>query len=110
VRAILSAPDLAFREQPVSGGGKVTVAVSRLQNAGVIMLAAGTEPSDGRVFQLWTVRSQQPVSEGVLDPGQTTAVRIVEGIDQASAVGVTVEPAGGSRTPTLPMVAGVKLA
>lgn len=108
VESILSAPDLAVREQGVDGGGRVTVAVSRLRNAGVIMLAASGSPA-GRVYQLWTVRSGQPHSEGALDLGQTTAVRVVAGIDQASDVGVTVEPPGGSRTPTLPMVADLKL-
>ena len=109
VRAVLAAPDLVVRDQTVAGGGRVTVAVSRLHRSGVIMLAAGDAPA-GRVYQLWTVRAGAPHSEGALDPGQNAAVRLVDGIDQASDVGVTVEPAGGSRTPTLPMVADLKLA
>jgi anti-sigma-K factor RskA len=96
VQSVLSAPDLTVRQQVVDGGGRVTVAVSRLRDAGVI--------------QLWTVRAQVAHSEGALDPGQSAAVRIVEGIGQASDVGVTVEPPGGSGTPTLPMVADLKLA
>jgi anti-sigma-K factor RskA len=109
VRAVLAAPDLVVRDQTVDGGGRVTVAVSRLHNSGVIMLAADAAPAD-RVYQLWTVRAGEPHSEGALDPGQNAAVRIVEGIGQASDVGVTVEPVGGSPTPTLPMVADLKLA
>lgn len=108
VRAVLAAPDLVVRDQAVAGGGRVTVAVSRLRNSGVIMLAADSVPA-GRVYQLWTVRGGEPHSEGALETGQTAAVRIVAGIDQASDVGVTVEPPGGSATPTLPMVAGLKL-
>jgi len=109
VRAVLAAPDLVVREQTVDGGGRVTVAVSRLHNSGVIMLAADGAPA-GRVYQLWTVRGGAAHSEGALAAGQNAAVRIVEGIDQASDVGVTVEPVGGSPTPTLPMVADLKLA
>ena len=109
VRSILAAPDLVIRDQTVDGGGRMTVAVSRLRNAGVVMLAAGAAPTGDQVYQLWTVRSRAAHDEGALQPGQTTAVRIVDGIDQASDVGVTVEPAGGSRTPTLPMVADLKL-
>ncbi|WP_433302848.1 anti-sigma factor [Actinoplanes sp. CA-030573] len=108
VRAVLAAPDLVVRDQVVTGGGRVTVAVSRLRNAGVIMLAADSVPG-GRVYQLWTVRGGAAHSEGALDTGQTAAVRIVEGIDQASGVGVTLEPPGGSATPTLPMVAALKI-
>ena len=110
VQSVLSAPDLTVRQQVVDGGGRVTVAVSRLRDAGVILLAADAAPANGRVYQLWTVRAQVAHSEGALDPGQSAAVRIVEGIGQASDVGVTVEPPGGSGTPTLPMVADLKLA
>ncbi|GAA4606235.1 anti-sigma-K factor RskA [Actinoplanes octamycinicus] len=107
VRAILAAPDMKVRDQALTGGGKVTVAYSRLRDAGVILMAADAVPSGGRVFQLWTVRAGAPVSEGVLPVGQTTAVRVVAGMSAASLVGVSVEPPGGSATPTL-MVAGVK--
>ena len=109
VRAVLAAPDLRWREQALTGGGKVTVATSRQRNAGVIMLAADSAPAGDKVYQLWTIRSQNPVSEGPLEPGQTTKVQIVDGVDQASDVGVTIEPDGGSATPTMPLVADVKL-
>jgi hypothetical protein len=109
VRAILAAPDLVVQEAAVSGGGQVRVASSRLRDEGLIMLAAGSAPAGGRVYQLWTVRSQQAISEGVLKVGQATAVQIVDGLPGASDVGVTVEPAGGSASPTLPMVAHLKL-
>ncbi|BCJ47647.1 hypothetical protein GCM10010168_20050 [Actinoplanes ianthinogenes] len=107
VRGILAAPDVVLRDQVLAGGGKVTVAYSRLRDSGVIMMAADAPPTGGRVFQLWTVRSGAPVSEGVLAVGQTTAVQIVDGMPAPSVVGVSVEPPGGSPTPTL-MVAGVK--
>ena len=110
VRAVLAAPDLRVREQTLTGGGRVTVAMSRTENAGVIILAADAAPPGDRVYQLWTIRAQVPVSEGPLEPGQTAKVQIVEGMDQASDVGVTVEPPGGSRAPTTPLVADVKLA
>lgn len=110
VRGILAAPDLVIREQALTGGGRVTVAASRLRDAGVILMAADAPPSGDRVFQLWTVRSKAAVSEGVLAVGQTEVVEVVDGLTGASDVGVTVEPAGGSATPTLPMVADVKLA
>jgi hypothetical protein len=109
VRAVLAAPDLVFKEEPMSGGGKVTVAVSRLQNAAVVMLAAGAAPTGDRVYQLWTIRDQQPVSEGPLAVGQATAVQIVNDISQASDVAVTVEQAPGAKTPSLPPTADVQL-
>jgi len=110
VGAILAAPDLVVREQPMTGGGRVTVAYSRLRDAGVITMAADSAPAGGRVYQLWTIRSAVPESRGALAVGQTAAVRVVDGLPGASDVGVTVEPRGGSPTPTAPLVADVKLA
>jgi anti-sigma factor RsiW len=109
VRALLAAPDLVLKEGTVTGGGRVTVATSKLRDAGVIMLAADAAPTGGRVFELWTIRSSGPVSVGTLVPGQTAAIQVVNGMDQASGVGVSVEPPGGSKTPTMPLAAQVPL-
>ena len=109
IRAVLAAPDLVMREGALSGGGRVTVAESRLNNAGVLVLAADAAPAAGRVYQLWTLQGNTPVSVGALEPGQTGALRLVDGLPAATGVGVTVEPAGGSAAPTTPLVAQVQL-
>jgi anti-sigma-K factor RskA len=109
-RAILAAPDVVLSRQTVATGGRVTVATSRLRNAGVVLLDAGAAPA-GRVYQLWTIRpGGGPVSAGVLNEGQKADVVVVEGLPGATDVGLTIEPPKGSATPTLPMVADVKLA
>ncbi|GIF05486.1 anti-sigma factor [Actinoplanes siamensis] len=108
VRAILAAPDVVLRGQELRDGGRVTVAYSRARDTGVVLLAAGAPARSGQVYQLWTVRSEVPVSEGVLAAGEYSAVRIVRGMSSASVVGVSVEPPGGSARPT-DMVAGVKI-
>jgi anti-sigma factor RsiW len=111
VRTILAAPDLVVRESPLTGGGRVTVASSRLQNAGVAVLAATAPPTGGQVFQFWTVRPDAPgpVPVGSFAAGQAAALQVLEGLPGASAVAVTVEPAPGATTPTFPPVANVKL-
>ena len=109
VEAILASPDLVVHQEELTTGGKVTVASSRLQDAGVILLAATDAPADNRVFELWTVRGGAAVQAGTLDVGQRHIVQVVEGLTGSSDVGVTVERAGGSATPTLPMVGDVKL-
>ncbi|WP_433297473.1 anti-sigma factor [Actinoplanes sp. CA-030573] len=110
IEAILAAPDLVVRQERLHSGGRVTVATSQRNNAGVIMLAADGAPAAGRVYQLWTIRSGNPASAGALAAGQTTTVRVVDGLPGSSAVGVTVEPAPGSTSPTAPLDALVKLA
>ncbi|WP_328476145.1 anti-sigma factor [Actinoplanes sp. NBC_00393] len=99
VRAILAAPDVMVRQEPLTAGGQVTVASSRLYQAGVIMLAADGAPRDGRVYQLWTIRSGAAASAGALGEGQTAAVQLVDGLPGAD-VGVTIEPSPGSAQPT----------
>ncbi|GAB2574101.1 hypothetical protein Aab01nite_20850 [Paractinoplanes abujensis] len=109
VRQVLGASDVVLSKRPVTTGGQVTVASSRLQNAGVVLLSADAAPA-GRVYQLWTIRpGADPVSAAVLAQGQSADVVLVEGLPGAALVGVTLEPPNGSATPTLPLVADVKL-
>ncbi|GIM88274.1 anti-sigma factor [Paractinoplanes toevensis] len=109
LETLLSAPDLTVHDEPVTGGGTVTVAVSRSRDAAVITLNAATAPGDGRVYQLWTIRAAKPVPEGTLTAGETTTRQIVDGIGDATDVGVSIEPSGGSTTPTMPLAAAVHL-
>jgi anti-sigma factor RsiW len=109
VQAVLTAPDLTVREQTLSTGGRVTVATSRLHNAGVVLLAAKGAPAGGRIYQLWTIRSGVVASAGVLVPGQSAIVQFVDGMTGVSDVGVTVEPEHGSDQPTTTMIADLKI-
>ncbi|GAA2906626.1 hypothetical protein Acy02nite_75090 [Actinoplanes cyaneus] len=109
VNSILASPDLTVRTQQLDGGGRVTIAYSRLRDAGVVSLIADAPPTGGRVFQLWTVHATKPVDEGVLAVGQTSVVKVIDHMPSASDVGVTAEPAGGSRVPTDPMLADLKI-
>jgi anti-sigma-K factor RskA len=109
IQAILSAPDLVVRTAPLVAGGKVTVQSSALLREAVVAMGADNAPSDGRVYQLWTIRPSGAHSEGALDPGQKSVVKIVIGLPGSEAFGVTVEPAGGSKTPTSPLAAKVVL-
>jgi anti-sigma factor RsiW len=110
VRSVLTAPDRVVRTGTVRGGGRVTVVSSRLLDAGVIVLAADAAPADGKIFQLWKILpGPRMVPAGSLDPGQSVIVQVVDGLPDASAVGVTVEPPQGSLVPTGPSAATVEL-
>jgi anti-sigma-K factor RskA len=108
-RAILAAPDMVVRTAPMRGGGKVTVASSVLRNAAVVLLGADAPPADGKAFQFWAIHGATPTDAGVLAAGQASAVQIIDGLPGSSAFGVTVEPAGGSPTPSQPLAALVQL-
>ena len=99
--SVLSAPDVVFRTAPMVGGGKVTVASSQLRGAGVALVGAERAPAADQSLQLWTIRGKDaPVSAGVLDGGQASGSKVVDGLPGADQVAVSLEPAGGSTKPT----------
>jgi anti-sigma-K factor RskA len=77
------------------GGGRPVVVLQDLPN----------QPSS-RTYQVWIIRDGQPVSAAVLRPGQEGQQRVELQQDLAGVqtVAVSVEPAGGSLSPTGPIV------
>lgn len=62
------------------------------------------EPPQGSVYQVWALKLDPltPASIGVIDNKNTNnGIIKVEHFDGAEAFGITLEPAGGSATPTL---------
>jgi anti-sigma-K factor RskA len=110
VAEILAAGDVQVRAATVAGGGTVTVAVSAARDDGVALLTGLPEPPAGQVYQLWLIDAGRATSAGVLAVGQRDGTTLLERVGGADTLGVTVEPPGGSTTPTLPVVAGVTLA
>jgi anti-sigma-K factor RskA len=109
IQSILSSPDLIVRTSPVRGGGKVTVASSASKNAAVVSLGAQRAPAANQAFQMWSIHGTTPTGAGVMAAGEGSAMAIVDGLPGSDALGVTLEPAGGSATPTLPLYAQVSL-
>jgi anti-sigma-K factor RskA len=64
-------------------------------------------PPTGKAYQLWLIHGTAPTSAGVMAAGANSGTALLPAINGADALGVTLEPAGGSLTPTLPTVAGV---
>ncbi len=60
------------------------------------------DPPSGKQYQLWAIVDGQPVSAGVLDLNETQKlVAMQDGISKAGAFAITLEPEGGSESPTL---------
>ena len=63
------------------------------------------EPPEGMVYQVWALKLNPltPTSIGLLDnfKGNSKKVFTVENANEAEAFGITLEPAGGSASPTL---------
>lgn len=109
IAAVLAAPD-ARMQSVAAGGGRVTVVTAASLNDAVAVLADLPSPGTSHAYQLWVIRGQSPRSVGVLPAGHTNATELFSGVRGAQAFGVSREPAGGSPTPTPPLVAQLPLA
>lgn len=59
-------------------------------------------PPAGKQYQLWGIAGGQPVSMGVFNlPMGSQELQVVPNVPDAQAYAVTLEPTGGSETPTL---------
>ncbi|MBI2834529.1 MAG: anti-sigma factor [Acidobacteria bacterium] len=103
---ILAAPDLARVElagQKVAPRARARAFWSRAR--GLVFTATDLPPLPaGKVYQLWVVTRQAPISAGLLTPdtaGQITAViETPPDLPSPIAMAVTLEPAGGVPAPT----------
>jgi anti-sigma factor RsiW len=101
IRTVLAAPDAVVRSTDVQGGGRVTMVMSPGLDAGVVLLGGAQSPGKDHAYQLWLVHAGRADSAGVLAAGASGATKLVSGVRGAEALGVSREPAGGSRTPTV---------
>jgi anti-sigma-K factor RskA len=100
IDAVLGAPDARLRTGTLSSGGRVTMVLSDSRDEGVVVLADAPAPGPDKAYQLWAIDASGPDSMGVVDPGAADAAQLVTGVRGMQALGVTVEPATGSKTPT----------
>jgi anti-sigma-K factor RskA len=64
------------------------------------------EPPEGKVYQIWSLKlspTLTPTSIGLLENFKTNDQKLfaVSGTKDAEAFGITLEPAGGSKSPTM---------
>ncbi|MFD5655293.1 MULTISPECIES: anti-sigma factor domain-containing protein [unclassified Streptomyces] len=98
---VLAAPDAESRTARLADGASGTLVVSERQDRAVFLASGMAEPPRGRVYQLWFDDHGTMRSAGLMDPGSTSQAVLMDGaVDGAAGVGITVEPAGGSKQPT----------
>ncbi|WP_091416010.1 anti-sigma factor [Arthrobacter sp. OV608] len=108
---VVRADDVREASVPVAAGGTATVLVSSSKDALVVKMNGVPAPPEGKVYQMWLIPKDgsAPVSQGLMDEAALSKPAVVEGIASAAALGITVEPVGGSKSPTLPTVAAAPL-
>ncbi|MEO8330111.1 MAG: anti-sigma factor [Candidatus Nanopelagicales bacterium] len=102
VAAVLSAPDAQSVQGRVSGGGTGSVVVSRDRGEAVFVTAGLAQPPSGTTYQLWAVDDAGAAKpNALLSPKPDgTAGDVVPWPAEATTLGLTLEPAGGSQQPT----------
>ncbi|MFJ3921599.1 anti-sigma factor [Streptomyces sp. NPDC090022] len=98
VSAVLAAPDASTVHGKAANGALTTVVASEQQNKAVFTAANLPAPGAGKTYQLWLDHDGTMRPAGLIH-GDGTVILTGNPAD-ASAVGLTLEPAGGSPQPT----------
>ncbi|WP_197060567.1 anti-sigma factor [Arthrobacter sp. L77] len=110
---VLQASDVRKAQLALASGGTADLAVSGEEDAAVVTLSGVPAPIPGHVYQMWRIPADgtDPVSEGTMTGEDVAGSKVteLEDISGFSAIAITVEPDGGSATPTLPIVAQIPL-
>ncbi len=105
---INAASDAQHATSAVEGGGTATLVWSgEIGKSALVTTGLPELPSD-KTYELWYLRGDQAIPAGTMVPSGSGATwRVLDGTMSAGdAVGVTVEPKGGSEKPTTqPIVA-----
>ena len=106
---VLQAKD-AQRVEAKVGDGTATIVRSASLKKAVIVTANMPAAPEGKVYELWLQQGSAMVKAGFMPKGPSNTVLLEGDAATAAGVGITVEPVGGSDTPTLPPVALVSFA
>lgn len=108
VAAVLAQPDARTVHGTVQGGGQATVVVSTKADKSVVVLRDLPKLPANRTWQLWMIDPSKTAHSIGLAAGDIT--QVVNGSSTGmTTFGLTIEPTGGSKTPTLPAAALVPL-
>jgi anti-sigma-K factor RskA len=101
IARVLTAPDARVRIARTSAGGSVTVVASAALREAVVTTTGMAAPPAGRAYQVWVMSGSGARSAGLLHGSTLLAAAVAPG----DRIGISVEPAGGSRRPTTTPVA-----
>jgi anti-sigma-K factor RskA len=99
---VLNAPDAKIMSARGNTGGTATVVMSHRDHALVLTTASLPVLPTGKRYQVWLMGLHRTRAAGMLPAPRRgmTAPVVVSGIEAGDQVGLTVEPASGSSSPT----------
>jgi anti-sigma-K factor RskA len=100
IAGVLAQPDARTTQVAVGHTGEAILAWSETEKRVVVQVNSLPDAPAGKTYQLWLIRSTGAVSEGTFDPTSGSATLQADGLRAGDRVGITIEPAGGSKQPT----------
>ena len=99
---ILGAPHVTLLSQATTKGGVAVVVLDAAKRQLVVATSGLPALPPGKVYQLWLIGPVKIVSAGLLPEAQAgvTSPVVATGIVKGDKLGLTVEPAPGSKQPT----------
>lgn len=112
VAEILTAPDVTVRVLEGPDGAQVRLVASPTRGEGVFLVDSLAQAPEGRTYQLWLIDTEGATPAGLLNVDeQGRGSKVMTGdMGDVVAIGVTVEPEGGSPQPTTEPVVVIDLA
>ncbi|MFJ6835658.1 anti-sigma factor domain-containing protein [Streptomyces sp. NPDC091209] len=99
---VLTARDATISTRKLANGADISVVASRAQGRAAFIASGLPRLSHDQVYELWYAAKAGGLRPAGLVPGSGGGhAQLLHGsLDDVSAVGITAEPAGGSRQPT----------
>jgi len=102
IEELLAAPDVQTVEVTADDGSSARLLASPARNQAILVAHGMDRAPHAHVYEAWVIDDDGPRSVGLFDADDDGRVSLlIEGeLAQAQAVGVTIEPEGGSPEPT----------
>jgi anti-sigma-K factor RskA len=100
---VYRAPDVKITQFKLKNGAQASFVASKSLNRAFLTSSSLPDPGAGKTYQLWTLRGKETIPDNLLSGGKGVDAWFQGDIAEASALALTIEPASGSQTPTLPI-------
>ena len=107
ISRVVTAPDARIETDRTGAGGTVTVVVSSDQQAAVVSARGMRSLPPAQTYQLWVIGPHGARSAGLLSGTGRAGPVLASGVEPGDRIGITVEPAGGTSSPTTTPVIAV---
>jgi anti-sigma-K factor RskA len=107
ISRVVTAADAQTETARTSAGGTVTVVVSAGQRAAVVSATGMRSLPASETYQLWVIGPHGARSAGLLSGTGQVGQVLASGVASGDRIGITVEPAGGTSSPTTTPVIAV---